>query len=52
MNLRGDTYLKVRNTVKDADGYLLADSDTILNRWKNYFPQVLNVHSVNDVMQI
>jgi hypothetical protein len=53
LNLRGDTNLKVRNVVKDEDGYLLADSHTILNRWwKNYFPQVLNVHSVSDVMQI
>jgi hypothetical protein len=26
--------------------------DNILNRWKNYFSQLLNVHSVSDVRQI
>jgi hypothetical protein len=31
---------------------LLADSHNILNRWKNYFSQLLNVHSVSDVRQI
>jgi hypothetical protein len=30
---------------------LLADSHSILNRWKNYFCQLLNVHGVNDVGQ-
>jgi hypothetical protein len=29
----------------------LADSHSILNRWKNYFCQLLNVHGVNDVRQ-
>jgi hypothetical protein len=29
--------------VKDEDGDLLADSDNIFNRWKNYFSQLLNV---------
>jgi hypothetical protein len=38
--------------VKDEYGDLLADSDNILNRWKNYFCQLLNVHNVNDVRQI
>jgi hypothetical protein len=32
--------------------YLLAASHTILNRWKNYFSQLLNVHNVSDVRQI
>jgi hypothetical protein len=31
---------------------LLADSHNILNRWKNYFSQLLNVHNVSDVRQI
>jgi hypothetical protein len=38
--------------VKDENGYLLADSHNILNRWKNYFSQLLNVHRVIDVRQI
>jgi hypothetical protein len=39
------------NLIKDENGDLLADSH-ILNRWKNYFPQLLNVHRVSDVRQI
>jgi hypothetical protein len=35
--------------VKDENGVLLADSHNILNRWKNYFSQLLNVHNVSDV---
>jgi hypothetical protein len=38
--------------MKDENGDLLADSHTILNRWKNYFSQLLNVHNVSDVRQI
>jgi hypothetical protein len=38
--------------VKDENGDLLADSDNILNRWNNYFSQILNVYDVSDVMQI
>jgi hypothetical protein len=34
-----------------VNGYLLADSHSILNRWKNYFCQLLNVHGVNVVRQ-
>jgi hypothetical protein len=37
--------------VKDENGDLLADSYSILNRWKNYFSQLLNVHNVIDVRQ-
>jgi hypothetical protein len=33
-------------------GYLLADPPNILNRWKNYFSQLSNVHNVSDVRQI
>jgi hypothetical protein len=32
------------NLVKDETGDLLAYSHNILNRWKNYFPQLLNMH--------
>jgi hypothetical protein len=39
------------NFIKDENGNLLADSHSILNRWKNYFCQLLNVHGVNDVKQ-
>jgi hypothetical protein len=38
--------------VKDENGDLLADSYNILNRWKNCFCQLLNVHYVSDVRQI
>jgi hypothetical protein len=32
--------------VKDENGDLLADSHNILNRWKNYFSQLLKIHRV------
>jgi hypothetical protein len=38
--------------VKDGNDDLLAVSHNILNRWKNYFSQLLNVHYVSDVRQI
>jgi hypothetical protein len=38
--------------MKDENGDLLADSHNILNSWKNYFSQLLNVHNVSDVRQI
>jgi hypothetical protein len=34
--------------VKDENGDLLADSHNILNRWKNYFCQLMNIHRVSD----
>jgi hypothetical protein len=40
------------NLVKDENGDLLADCSNILNRWKSYFSQLLNVHNVSDVRQI
>jgi hypothetical protein len=40
------------NLVKDETGDLLADSHNILNRWKSYFSQLLNVHRVSVVRQI
>jgi hypothetical protein len=39
------------NLVKDGNGDLLADSNNILNRWQNYFNQLLKVHNVSDVRQ-
>jgi hypothetical protein len=39
------------NLVKDENGDLLADSHNILNRWKNYFSQLRNVHKVCDIRQ-
>jgi hypothetical protein len=40
------------NLVKDENGDVLVDSHNILNRWKNFFSQLLNVHNVSDVRQI
>jgi hypothetical protein len=40
------------NFVKDEKGDLFADSDNILNSWKNYFFQLLNVHRVSDIRQM
>ena len=37
--------------VKDEEGDLVADSHSIITRWKNYFSQLLNVHGANDVRQ-
>jgi len=39
------------NIVKEDKGDLVADSHSILARWRNYFSQILNVHGVNDVRQ-
>jgi hypothetical protein len=40
------------NIIKDENGNLLADPHSVLNRWKNFFNQVLNVHEVHDVRQM
>jgi hypothetical protein len=39
------------NLVKDERGDLLADPHKILNTWKNYFGQLLNVHTAGGVRQ-
>jgi hypothetical protein len=39
------------NVVKDEKGDLVADSQSILARWRNHFSQLLNVQGVNDVRQ-
>jgi hypothetical protein len=36
------------NLADDENGDLRADSRNILNRWKNYFSQLLNVYRVSD----
>jgi len=38
-------------TVKDDKGDMVADSHSILARWRNYFSHLLNVHGFNDVRQ-
>jgi hypothetical protein len=43
------SYQHRSNLVSDENGDLLADSNTILNRWKSYFSQLLNVHDVSEV---
>jgi uncharacterized protein YaaR (DUF327 family) len=40
-------YQPRNNLVKDENGDL-ADSHNVLNRWKNYFSQLLNMHNVSD----
>ena len=37
--------------VKDEKGDVVADSHSILTRWRNYFSQLLNVHGVNEIGQ-
>ena len=37
--------------VKDEKGDLVADSHSIMVRWRNYFSQIFTVHGVNDVRQ-
>jgi hypothetical protein len=40
------------NIIKDVNGKLLADPQSVLNRWKILFNQALNVHGVHDVRQL
>jgi hypothetical protein len=40
------------NIMKDENSTLLANPQNVLNRWKNLFNQVLNVHGFRDVMQM
>jgi hypothetical protein len=37
--------------LKDEKGDLLADPHKMLNRWKNYFCELLNVHGAGGVRQ-
>jgi hypothetical protein len=38
--------------MKDKNSDLLTDSHNILNWWKTYFPQLMNVKNISDVRQI
>jgi hypothetical protein len=40
------------NVVKDEKGDLVADSQSIVARWRNCLSQLLNILGVNDVRQI
>jgi hypothetical protein len=40
------------NIIKDENGDVLADLQSVLNRWKSFFNHVLNVHGVHDVRQM
>jgi hypothetical protein len=44
-------YQPKTNLVKDERGDLLADPHKILNRWKNYFCELLKVHGAGGVRQ-
>ena len=37
------------NVFRNGNGDMIADSRSILNRWKNYFDQLLNVHAEQDI---
>ena len=39
------------NIAKDEKGDLVADSHSIVDRWRNYFSQLFNVHAVKGVGQ-
>jgi hypothetical protein len=39
------------NVIEDENCNLLGDLQNVLNRWKNFLNQVLNVHGVHDVRQ-
>jgi hypothetical protein len=41
-------YQSRKNLVRDENGDL-AEPNNILNRWENYFSQLLNVYSVSDI---
>jgi hypothetical protein len=45
-------YLHIIDIIKDENGNLLADPQNVLNMWKSFFNQVLNVHGVRDVRQM
>jgi hypothetical protein len=52
INVFSRGYQPRNNLVKDENGDLLEDSHCILNRFKNCFSQLLNVHNASDVRQI
>jgi hypothetical protein len=46
-----ECYQPRTNIAKNEKDQLVADSHSILPRWRNYFFQLLNVHGVNDVRE-
>jgi len=42
-------YQSRTNVAKDGKGDLVADSHSILDRWRHNFSQLLQIHGVNDV---
>jgi hypothetical protein len=50
MNLR--KYQPIINIIKDENVDVLADPQSVLNKWKNFFNRVLNVYGVHDVRQM
>jgi hypothetical protein len=40
------------NIIKDENGNVIEAPQSVPNRWKNFFNQVLNVHGVHDVRQM
>jgi hypothetical protein len=40
------------NIIKNEIGNLIADHQNALNRWKNFFNQVLDVHGIHDARQM
>jgi len=49
MNEFKKVYQPRTNLVKDENGNLLADSDSILGRWKKFIYHLLNVNYINNV---
>jgi hypothetical protein len=45
-------YQPTVNIIKDENDNLLADPQSALNRWKNFFKQVLNMNEVHDDRQM
>jgi hypothetical protein len=39
------------NLLKDEKGDLVTGSQSALDRWKNHFSQLSNVHGLNDIIQ-
>jgi hypothetical protein len=39
------------NIIKDENGNLIADPQSVLNNWKNFFNRGLNLHGVHNVRQ-
>jgi hypothetical protein len=52
MNKFKEGYQPRINIIEVGNGNLLADPQHVLNRWKHFFNQVLNVHGVHDVRQM